>query len=289
MRARNASIFAREALLFVALAVAQARLPVGLRQRLKGRVHAPDQVVRGRARLRACEVHVREAVRRLVADEHGPVERRNRARHGARLAAPAALRRHLARVVQRLALQHRLEQHVGDEHEACRQRRQPRAAPHEGGGEAGEDDAAEPQVDDERRAPGVARVRERREHDRAEAGDQVAGDVRAERERAHAVQRPPAPGLPQDLGQKPRKQQRPERQQQHRVRRAAVLLEVQERRDEAEDEVEVRRGAGEEARGDAARGGARRGVLRRRGAREQRARQGVSQRVQMRKMGTVPI
>jgi hypothetical protein len=51
------------------------------------------------------------------------------------------------------------------------------------------------------------------------------------------------------------------------MRDAAVVEEIRDRPAEAGDEIEIRRGAGEEAGGDAPRDRARRGVPGRRGAR----------------------
>jgi hypothetical protein len=65
--------------------------------------------------------------------------------------------------------------------------------------------------------------------------------------------RAPAARLAQDFRQQPGQQQRPKRQQDQRMRDAAVLGEVGLRPEEADDEVEVGRGAGEEAGGDAPR------------------------------------
>jgi hypothetical protein len=64
------------------------------------------------------------------------------------------------------------------------------------------------------------------------------------------------------------------------MRDAAVREQVLDRPDEADDEVEIGRGAGEEARGDASRQRARRRVLRRGGLCEQRSGERVGQRVQ---------
>jgi hypothetical protein len=63
------------------------------------------------------------------------------------------------------------------------------------------------------------------------------------------------------------------------MRHPAVVNEVGDRAEEAGDEIEVRRGAGEETGGDAPRDGARRRAVRQRGARQQRARERVRQRV----------
>ncbi len=103
--------------------------------------------------------------------------------------------------------------------------------------------------------------------------------MREERERGHAVERTPAARVAQQLGQDPGIEQRPRRQQDERVRDAAVVEQVLDRTGEGDHEVEVGRRAGEEPRGDAARQRVRRRVLRRRRPGEQRARQCVSERV----------
>jgi len=89
-----------------------------------------------------------------------------------------------------------------------------------------------------------------------------AGDSQAER--GDAVERAPAARLAQDLRPRPRQRKRPERQQDERVRGPAVLLEVQQRRAQGEDEVEVGCRRGEEPGCDAPRDRARRRVLPRR-------------------------
>jgi len=61
---------------------------------------------------------------------------------------------------------------------------------------------------------------------------------------------------------------------------AAVREDVLDRADEADDEIEVGRGAGEEAGGDASRQRARRRVLGSGGAGEKRSGERVGQRVQ---------
>jgi hypothetical protein len=141
-------------------------------------------------------------------------------------------------------------------------------------------DAAEPQIDDERGADRRAPVGERREDDGAEARDQVADDVGEQGERSDAVERAPAAGFAQQRRQDPGIEQRPRRQQDERMGDAAVREDVLDRADEADDEIEVGRGAGEEAGGDAPRQGARRRVLGRGGAGEKRSGERVGQRVQ---------
>jgi len=84
-----------------------------------------------------------------------------------------------------------------------------------------------------------------------------------------------AAGLAQDPGQQPRERERPVRQQDQRVRDAAVVLEIGDRTRPAGDEIEVRCGAGEKTRGDAPRQRARRRVLARCRAPEQRTGQRV--------------
>ena len=64
------------------------------------------------------------------------------------------------------------------------------------------------------------------------------------------------------------------------MRDAAVREQVLDRPGEADDEIEIRRGAGEKPGRDAARQRARRRVLRRSGAREKRPGEGVGQRIQ---------
>jgi hypothetical protein len=67
------------------------------------------------------------------------------------------------------------------------------------------------------------------------------------------------------------------------MRRAAVQEQVFDRAEETDDEVEIRRGAGEEAGGDAPRDRARRRVLWRCGPGEQRARKRVRQGIDVRR------
>jgi len=110
--------------------------------------------------------------------------------------------------------------------------------------------------------------------------DDVAGDVRAEGKRGHAVQRAPAARLAQQLGQDPRIEQGPGRQQHEGMRDAAVREQVLDRAKETDHEVEVGRGTGEEAGGDAPRQRARWCIPRCGGPREQRSGERVGQRVQ---------
>ena len=144
---------------------------------------------------------------------------------------------------------------------------------------AGQNNAAEPQVDDEGGADAGAPVRQRRQHHGAEAGDPIARNVRADRQGAHAVERLPAARLAQDLSQEPGNGNGPQRQEQQRVSDAAVVQQVRHRPEDADDEIEVGRGAGEEAGRDAARQRAWRKILRRAGSRKQRPREGVGESI----------
>ena len=64
------------------------------------------------------------------------------------------------------------------------------------------------------------------------------------------------------------------------MRDAAMVLEVGDRPEPADDEIEVGRGAGEEARGDASWQRVRRRILPRGRSREQRSRESVGQGIQ---------
>jgi hypothetical protein len=102
-----------------------------------------------------------------------------------------------------------LEADVPDEHHQARYRRPTRAISDGGRNQAGDDDAAEPEIDDERSAEAGTPVGERREDHRAVARDEVAGNVQADRHRRDAVERAPACssvysiGLAHDLREQP--------------------------------------------------------------------------------------
>src|SRR5712691_4717708 len=151
------------------------------------------------------------------------------------------------------------------------------------GKKAGENDAGEPEIDDERRADRGAPVRQRREHHRAVARDDVARDMGGDGERADPVERLPTARLPEDFRQQPGDEKRPQRQQQQGMRDAAVVEQVLHRSGVAEDEVQVRRRAGEKSRRDAPRDRTR--FSRRCCPREQRSGQRVSKSIQT-KSGT---
>jgi len=103
--------------------------------------------------------------------------------------------------------------------------------------------------------------------------------MQADAERCNAVERSPTARFSHDLRQEPGKSERPQRQQDERMRDAAVIGEIRHRPAEAGDEIQVRRSTGEEAGGDAPRQRMWRRVLRCGGAREQRARERVREGV----------
>src|SRR5437899_2395628 len=87
----------------------------------------------------------------------------------------------------------------------------------------------------------------------AVARDDVAGDMGGDGERADPVERPPAARLPEDSREQPGQGERPQRQEHQRMRDAAVVEQVLHRSGIAENEVQVRRRAGEKSRRDAPR------------------------------------
>jgi len=103
--------------------------------------------------------------------------------------------------------------------------------------------------------------------------------MRGDAERRDKVQRAPAARLAQEFRQHPGDDECPERKQQDRMRRAAVIHQVFDRADERDDEIHVRERAGEEARSDPSRQRAWWRVARCSGARKKRSRQRVGESV----------
>jgi hypothetical protein len=148
-----------------------------------------------------------------LAHHHHPVERRHRPRERGHLRATerAACSIALAEVDRALVL-HRLQADVARQRREPQHRRHARAAPSPSGGEARDDDAAEPEIDDEGRAPRDACIGKRRVDHGAEGGDQVARDVKPKRDQTHAEVVAPGDLLAAvDFGKQPSENKRPHR------------------------------------------------------------------------------